>query len=47
MYFMEKNHRNPSRHQLEGHDMLNWLKSNRKKNTGEIMDGSVSIESSI
>lgn len=31
------NHRNPSRHRLEEHDMLNWLKSNRKKmNAGEL-----------
>ena len=30
MDFMEKNHRNPSRHRLEDHDMLNWLKANRK-----------------
>ena len=28
--FMVKNHRNPSRHRLEEHDMLNWLKANRK-----------------
>ena len=26
MDFMEKNHRNPSRHRLEEHDMLNWVK---------------------
>ena len=25
MDFMEKNHRNPSRHRLEEHDMLNWV----------------------
>ena len=31
MEFMEKNHRNPSRHRMEEHDMLNWLKANRKK----------------
>jgi hypothetical protein len=30
MEFLEKNHRNPSRHRLEEHDMLNWLKANRK-----------------
>ena len=30
MEFMEKNHRNPSRHRIEEHDMLNWLKANRK-----------------
>jgi hypothetical protein len=31
MEFLEKNHRNPSRHRLEEHDMLNWLKATRKK----------------
>ena len=30
MEFLEKNHRNPSRHRLVEHDMLNWLKANRK-----------------
>jgi len=30
MGFLEENHRNPSRHRIEGHDMLNWLKANRK-----------------
>lgn len=28
--FIESNRRNPSRHRIEEHDMLNWLKSNRK-----------------
>lgn len=28
--FIKSNHRNPSRHRLEEHDMLNWLKANRK-----------------
>ena len=28
--FVEENHRNPSRHRIEEHDMLNWLKANRK-----------------
>ena len=28
--FIEINHRNPSRHRIEEHDMLNWLKANRK-----------------
>jgi len=27
---METNHGNPSRHRIEEHDMLNWLKANRK-----------------
>lgn len=31
MDFMETNHRNPSRHRLEEHDMLNWLKATRKR----------------
>ena len=30
MKFIETNHRNPSRHRIEEHDMLNWLKANRK-----------------
>ena len=30
MDFMEKNHRNPSRHRIEEHDMLNWVKQQRK-----------------
>ena len=39
MDFMEKNHRNPSRHRLEEHDMLNWVKSKRKKmNEGELLE---------
>jgi hypothetical protein len=29
--FIEISHRNPSRHRIEEHDMLNWLKANRKK----------------
>ena len=29
--FIETNHRNPSRHRIEEHNMLNWLKANRKK----------------
>ncbi len=28
--FIELYHRNPSRHRLEEHDMLNWVKANRK-----------------
>ncbi len=37
MDFMETNHRNPSRHRLEEHDMLNWVKQQRKlKNKGEL-----------
>ena len=29
--FIQTNHRNPSKHRIEEHDMLNWLKANRKK----------------
>jgi hypothetical protein len=35
--FIEENHRNPSKHRIEEHDLLNWLKANRKKmNAGEL-----------
>lgn len=35
--FVESNHQNPSKHRLEEHDMLNWLKATRKKlNAGEL-----------
>lgn len=35
--FVETSHRNPSRHRIEEHDMLNWLKANRKLlNAGEL-----------
>lgn len=30
MGFLVENHRNPSKHRIEEHDMLNWLKANRK-----------------
>ena len=37
MEFLAKNHRNPSRHRLEEHDMLNWVKQQRKlNNKGEL-----------
>ena len=28
--FIEANHLNPSKHRIEEHDYLNWLKANRK-----------------
>ena len=28
--FIEENHKNPSKYRIEEHDMLNWLKANRK-----------------
>jgi hypothetical protein len=30
MEFIETNHRNPSRHRIEEHLMLNWVKQQRK-----------------
>lgn len=30
MEFMVTNRRNPSKHRIEEHDMLNWCKANRK-----------------
>ena len=37
--FIEANHRNPSKHRLEEHDMLNWLKANRKiMNAGKMKE---------
>lgn len=29
--FINTNHRNPSKHRIEEHDILNWLKANRKQ----------------
>lgn len=35
--FIETNKRNPSKHRIEEHNMLNWLKANRKRmNAGEL-----------
>ena len=35
--FIETNKRNPSKHRIEEHDMLNWVKANRKRmNAGEL-----------
>ena len=37
--FIETTHRNPSKHRQEEHDMLNWLKANRKRmNAGEMTE---------
>ena len=30
MEFMKTNHRRPSKHRLEEHDMLNWFKATKK-----------------
>ena len=37
--FIEANKRNPSKHRIEEHDMLNWVKANRKRmNAGEMKE---------
>ena len=37
--FIESNHRNPSKHRIEEHGMLNWLKQQRKLlNAGKLKD---------
>ena len=38
--FIEENKRNPSRHRVEEHLMLNWIKVNRKVlNAGKMKEG--------
>jgi hypothetical protein len=40
--FIQTNKRNPSRHRIEEHDHLNWLKANRKAlNAGKMKAGRV------
>ena len=40
--FIKANHRNPSKHRIEEHDMLNWVKANRKvMNAGKMKSGRV------
>ena len=40
--FIETNRRNPSKHRIEEHDMLNWLKANRKTlNAGKLKEDRV------
>ena len=42
--FIETNHRNPSKHRLEEHDMLNWVKANRKvMNAGKMKPSRVEM----
>ena len=44
MEFMELNHRTPSRYRLEEHDILNWIKHNRKvMNKGEMKEERVEM----
>lgn len=42
--FIETNKRNPSKYKLEEHDMLNWLKANRKHmNAGVLKEDRVEM----
>lgn len=42
--FINSNHRNPSRHRIEEHDMLNWVKANRKRmNAGAMKENRVAM----
>lgn len=44
MGFMEENHRNPSKHRIEEHQMLNFIKHNRKlMNAGEMKGSRVEM----
>ncbi len=44
MRFVESYQRNPSKHRIEEHDMLNWLKANRKAlNAGKMKAERVEI----
>jgi hypothetical protein len=43
---IETNKQNPSRHRIEEHDYLNWLKANRKAmNAGKMKADRVSLKS--
>ena len=42
--FIENNKRNPSRHRIEEHNILNWLKASRKKmNAGELKEERIAM----
>ena len=42
--FIETNKRNPSKHRIEEHDMLNWVKANRKLvNAGKLKEERVEM----
>ena len=44
MDFRETNHRNPSKHKIEEHLILNWLKQNRKLlNAGKLNEDRVEL----
>ncbi len=37
--FILKNKRNPSKHRIDDHDMLNWVKANRKALNAGLLKG--------
>ena len=40
--FIESNHRNPSKYRIEEHNMLNWIKQQRKLiNAGKLKDNRI------
>lgn len=42
MEFINTNHRNPSKHRIEEHDMLNWVKQQRKLlNAGKLKENRI------
>ena len=42
--FIEENKRNPSKHRIEEHDLLNWVKANRKvMNAGNLKPNRVEM----
>ena len=42
--FIETNHRNPSKHRIEEHGMLNWVKQQRKiSNAGKLKPDRVEL----
>ena len=42
--FIEREHRNPSKYRIEEHDMLNWVKANRKAlNAGNMKEERVEV----
>ena len=44
MEFIQANKRNPSKHRIEEHDMLNWVKANRKQlNAGKMKPSRVEM----
>ena len=44
MAFVENNKRNPSKHRIEEHNMLNWVKANRKvMNAGKMKPSRVEM----